>query len=183
MVNFKTCSKCKCEKHIDEFHKGNGALQRRSQCKVCSLEYETPERKARREEARKINMASETYRAHRNEVERKRKARNIEKTLWEAAKNRAKRNHIEFNIDIEDIKLVDKCPLLNINLQKAEKNAKDNSYSLDRIDNSKGYIKGNIWIISKKANALKGNASLEELTLLVHNLKKKLDTLISYEIL
>ena len=56
-------------------------------------------------------------------------------------------------------------------------NKSDNSYSLDRIDSNKGYIKGNVWIISNRANTIKNNASLEELELLMSNLKKKLGTL------
>jgi hypothetical protein len=37
------------------------------------------------------------------------------------------------------------------------------SPSLDRIDNNKGYIKGNVEVISWKANIMKSNASPEEL--------------------
>jgi hypothetical protein len=37
------------------------------------------------------------------------------------------------------------------------------SYSLDRIDSDKGYVKGNVQVISYRANMLKSNASIEEL--------------------
>ena len=44
--------------------------------------------------------------------------------------------------------------------------------SLDRIDSSKGYIVGNISVISLRANMLKNNATLNELKMIV----KWLDT-------
>ena len=46
----------------------------------------------------------------------------------------------------------------------------ENSPSLDRIDNSKGYIKGNVWVISQKANAMKNSATLEELKIFSTNI-------------
>jgi hypothetical protein len=39
----------------------------------------------------------------------------------------------------------------------------DNSPSLDKIDNEKGYVPGNLAIISSRANAIKSDASLEEI--------------------
>jgi hypothetical protein len=38
----------------------------------------------------------------------------------------------------------------------------DGSPTLDRIDNAKGYVKGNVCVISKKANTMKNNATPEE---------------------
>jgi hypothetical protein len=39
----------------------------------------------------------------------------------------------------------------------------DRSPSLDRVDNSKGYTKDNVWVISQLANKMKNNASLDQL--------------------
>jgi len=49
------------------------------------------------------------------------------------------------------------------------------SPSLDRINPALGYVKGNVWVISFKANAIKQNATVQELELLVNNLKSILD--------
>jgi len=43
---------------------------------------------------------------------------------------------------------------------------------LDRIDNSKGYIKNNIVVISRYANELKKNATIDDLQKLVDFYKK-----------
>jgi hypothetical protein len=43
---------------------------------------------------------------------------------------------------------------------------------IGNLEPEKGYIKGNVWVISNRANTLKNDASLQELELLVENLKK-----------
>lgn len=98
--------------------------------------------------------------------------------LWSVAKQRAKKRNVEFTITPEDIVLVSKCPVFNIDLQvNIDKGAggKDNSYSLDRIDQSKGYIPGNVQVISHKANSMKFTASKEELLLFAKWIIKEYD--------
>lgn len=78
------------------------------------------------------------------------------------ARKRAKDKGMDFSITKEDINIPDICPVLGIPLFKGEGSRTDNSPSLDRIDNTKGYIKGNVCVISFRANALKNNGTLLE---------------------
>lgn len=98
--------------------------------------------------------------------------RDRRKILINAAKKRAKEKKIDFNITVEDIILPKFCPILGIELEFNDTCVKDNSYSIDRIDSSMGYVAGNIQIISFKANTIKNNASIEELEKIVNYLKK-----------
>lgn len=98
--------------------------------------------------------------------------RDKRKVLYNAAKKRAKDQNLDFSIVLSDIVLPLKCPILNIELQFNEGRAMDNSYSIDRIDNSKGYIKGNIQIISFRANTIKNSASLDEIEKVYNYMKK-----------
>lgn len=86
-----------------------------------------------------------------------------ESELLKQAKYRAKKNKIEFNIDISDIIIPEYCPILKIPLFTRKGHSGPNSPSLDRIDPSKGYVKGNVQVISHKANTIKSDATLQEL--------------------
>ena len=89
--------------------------------------------------------------------------RNFEAGMWRAAKRRARIKGLEFNIEVSDIIIPEVCPILEVPLVLGTKGNYEYTPSLDRIDNSKGYIKGNIMVISKKANSMKNSASLQEL--------------------
>ena len=86
---------------------------------------------------------------------------NPERTLWNRCKERCKKSGLEFTIGIEDIKIPEMCPLLEVQLDTWGN--KDFCPSLDRIDNSKGYTPDNIWVISFKANRMKNTATKIEL--------------------
>ena len=74
--------------------------------------------------------------------------------------------------------LVDTCPILEIPLDygPSTNGAKipSNYASLDKIDPSKGYVVGNLQVISKKANSMKSDATIEELRKFVKNITAKL---------
>lgn len=96
--------------------------------------------------------------------------RNIVHNMWKRAKTRSKKYNYEFNIEESDIIIPKYCPLLEIPIELGSKDDYENSPSLDRIDNNKGYIKGNVWIISKKANSMKNSATKDELSTFCKNL-------------
>lgn len=75
--------------------------------------------------------------------------------LYKAAKNRAAKFGIEFNIEISDIVVPSVCPILGTEFVKHTMYAA----SIDRIDNDKGYVKGNIAVMSRRANTLKSDAT------------------------
>lgn len=87
------------------------------------------------------------------------------KRMFARAKSRSKSKNWIFTIDLEDIIVPEYCPVLNIKLEyyTGKAGGKDNSPSLDRIDNTKGYIKGNVRVISTLANLMKSSASPEVL--------------------
>lgn len=95
------------------------------------------------------------------------KSQTPEWKMHQRAKQRAKSFGREFDLEVADIIIPDKCPILGIplNMNSGKPGAYKNSPSLDRIDNKKGYLKDNIQVISQAANAMKHNATEEELLL------------------
>ena len=79
------------------------------------------------------------------------------------AKARAIEKGVPFDITADDVEFVEICPLLNIPLNWNHGPRVKNTPSLDRIIPEKGYVKGNIRIISNLANMMKSYASNEEL--------------------
>jgi len=81
---------------------------------------------------------------------------------------RAHKRHREegynFNLGIEDIVIPEVCPYLDLKLSTDPADHKKSNYAtIDRIDSSKGYVKGNIQVISLKANSMKSSSTEEQL--------------------
>lgn len=88
------------------------------------------------------------------------------KEIYRKLKQSAKKRNIEFTItvsDINDLSFPITCPVLGIPLRWHREMAQDDSYSVDRVDTTKGYIPGNLEVISLKANRAKNNLTEEEI--------------------
>jgi hypothetical protein len=88
----------------------------------------------------------------------------IHKTTFNVFKRNAKLRDIEFDVSIEYIwKLFllqnRRCAITGEPIEFG----KNSSASLDRINNSRGYIKGNVWWVHKKVNSIKNDMSLSEM--------------------
>jgi hypothetical protein len=83
-----------------------------------------------------------------------------------------KRKHgdVHFDLEVSDIVIPEYCPYLGIKL-KTDIKEYDSPfyYSIDRIDSTNGYIKGNIQIISRLANTMKNNATIDQLLVFSEN--------------
>lgn len=90
------------------------------------------------------------------------------------AKARAKKRGLPYDDKCPDLELPDVCPVLGIVLiyPNALKNKRSpNSPSLDRLDNPLGYVSVNLRVISFRANALKNDATVNELEAIIQYMK------------
>lgn len=88
--------------------------------------------------------------------------------IWERAKKRAKENGVHFDLRVEDVPEVPtRCPVLDIEIRaNTIAGPLDSSPSIDRICLERGYIAGNVRIVSNRANRLRSDGSAAELALI-----------------
>jgi len=97
-----------------------------------------------------------------------------EKYLFNSVKRRAIQKEFEFNIEVCDIIIPDVCPYLKTPITKIHgKGVVWTNPSVDRIDSSKGYIKGNIEVISYLANTMKQGANKQQLLSFARSILEK----------
>lgn len=102
----------------------------------------------------------------------RRRAWSHSKWLYHIARARARRKSIEWGLEISDIIVPKRCPVLGIKLAMNSVMPKDNSATIDRINPKIGYIKSNVSVISNLANKIKSNATAEEIKKTYQWLKK-----------
>jgi hypothetical protein len=162
----KQCSKCGRVLLIENFSKkGGNSDGLRSSCKKCDAQYRREWQKNGGAEYMRIYAKANPVKV-------------ITSSLVRGAKARAKDKNLPFDIDLdyvrsmvgENAELASHCPVFGIPLdwsciRNNGNKALPNSPSIDRIDPERGYIKGNIKIISFRANQIKSDGSPSELKL------------------
>jgi len=163
----KICSRCGKEKRNTEFYFSaeTGKKYSHKKCKQCCKE---------KAQERYRLLTDEEKKSKHNTPERRKyyiKYAHLhpEKYMMASIRGRAKDRGIECTIQESDIVIPETCPYLGIKLlaQTSQGNGKGktlpNSASVDRIDPTKGYVQGNIQVISHLANRMKSNATLDQL--------------------
>jgi len=105
---------------------------------------------------------------------------NYERYLVNGARNSAKKRNIYFDLKPSDIVIPDVCPVLGIPIGKrstGKQGHKDDSATIDRFDNNKGYVKDNVFVISWKANNIKSNGTYEEIMKVAEWVRKTSDSI------
>jgi hypothetical protein len=159
----KECRTCEEVKPIDEFYYQNKATgARQSECKLCMHNRNTAWKHRHIDRMRPAMTAAS----------KKSRRRNPKTAMIAAARNRATIKGEDFLIVDEDVVVPEFCPVLGIKLEWPDPDGlmgnygnlmKDNRPSIDRIDNTKGYVPGNIVVVSYRANRLKSDATVEEM--------------------
>lgn len=114
----------------------------------------------------------DNYKRH-SEKRRVKKIADPRKFLLMKAKERSRSLGLQFAITIDDLPITNVCPVLGLELKYGLSVQNDHSPTLDRIDNSKGYVPGNVKIISWRANNLKSNGSIEEFEKIIDYMKRE----------
>lgn len=85
------------------------------------------------------------------------------------SRSNAKARGLEFTIIKEDLHWPTHCPVLGMELDYTTQRGahRDNWPSLDRWDNSKGYVPGNVFVISWRANRIKFDCTEDEIVSLL----------------
>lgn len=160
----KICNKCKKEKPFSDFWKCRGTKD--------GLQYRCIE--CLKERWVDAFTNSKDARAKRTEQSKLRWDKDIQSYLYYMARKRAGASGVEFTIRPSDIDVVDVCPVMQVEMTRHRGQFQNNSYSLDRVDSTRGYVPGNVRVISWYANHMKSNMSLGQIERLLQYMKGEL---------
>lgn len=95
------------------------------------------------------------------------------RALLNRARARARKKKVPFNLVLDDIVVPEFCPVLGMRLVFGDGHSTPASPTVDRLKPGLGYVRGNIQVMSHRANTIKSNATAEEIEKVARWLKQK----------
>lgn len=171
----KKCTKCKKVKEFKDFYKAKSFKDGLTyECKICMTKYRNKNKLKNKEYAK--NMRENNPQKIRDINVKSYRNKDPRIKVFQGCRQRAKARGIYFDLKLEDIVIPDTCPYLKVPFIIGTKENYQYTHSIDRIDNSKGYVKDNVEIVTMKANSMKNNATNKELiTFAFEILKRNID--------
>jgi hypothetical protein len=83
----------------------------------------------------------------------------------------AKTKGIDWTVQFGELEWPKECPILGLEIDYFAEERQENSPSFDRIDPSRGYVAGNVRIVSWRANRIKNDGSAKEHRLIAEYLE------------
>lgn len=178
----KVCIDCKTDKPISEFHVHETKKEKtyyKSRCKTCQSQF-LKDKDWPKSDGSVTHIVCNKCKITKSVDEfcknRRNKRHGRRTTCRDCgnhcnmlcnARNRAIEGGLDFNLTLNDIIIPEICPILKIPLKFGRSRKNENSFwdspSLDRIDNSKGYTKDNVMVVSAAANLMKSFATFQML--------------------
>ncbi|MGH7743724.1 MAG: hypothetical protein ACREQ5_02740 [Candidatus Dormibacteria bacterium] len=78
------------------------------------------------------------------------------------AKKRAQRRGLPFSVTPADLRMPKRCPVFKTPFVIGASEFSPRAPSLDRLNPKRGYVKGNVVIISRRANTIKSDGTIAE---------------------
>lgn len=95
--------------------------------------------------------------------------------LWNMLETRAEQKGLDFDLTVSDVRTLLKtkrCYYTGAELMKEHGVDRQNKPTFERIDSSKGYTRGNVKVVSEKANHAKSDLTLRQLKTMVRRIEQ-----------
>ena len=131
--NRKVCPRCLTEKSLSDFYVSRATKGgKQSHCKECM----------------------------RADINARAAAESPALAMLRRAQARARKKGFDFALQVSDLEpLPTHCPVFGIELTRGNGQQDPSAFSLDRVDNSRGYVPGNVVVMSYLANRLKNDGT------------------------
>ena len=142
----------------------NKAYYQKNRVKRCWQERERYKNGGKEQQAEYRIARLERYAGY----QRKRRLKFPRETLVDQAKYRAKKFNLPCDLTVEGLHWPTHCPILGLELDynktvPGSRKIRHSVPTLDRRTNALGYVLGNVFVISHRANRIKSDATAEEL--------------------